>query len=543
MTLIRKPKVVASERETTSTHFPNETEKKPVDSDQGVTNNYEPDTLVDPEDTSSGSTHFNNEEEYSEKSNRMNGGKTVAASKPKAPKHPGAVPLAKEKGPHHPAKTKAGVAENDPTGEADPDFVAGPDADGDFPAGGPDSGVMAAQRIKADSEEETGQEPTTNMPNDEDPTAGYLTVSNELEGEDVGAPLANQVGLEPDAGATEQQPLEVPDGSDQAVVSEFDDDEDLGEVAPEGDENLIDDEAIEEAAGPGPEEMSILDVDGTDDGEGDDVVFATVGTVVRAMKANRIIASMSKKVAVKAGHEDMYLSEQFQDVTYVEMAKHGLRAGLQKMGFALETINVGRAEVLNKRVEAKAAKVTAAVRRQSADSLAAMDQCLAIAAVGVNVGYFKDTQNELRAHLENELDAIGVRGAKKMLAQAFAKHGIAFAKQILTTAAQLSQLSVEARNHHVKALDMVGDEGGDMGDENLFGDQAAPDFQSQFAAPEEGDEFIDDMEAEGPAPETVHAALSRPATRVQREVSARATGYSVTAAAILSGKAPFLYNR
>jgi hypothetical protein len=343
----------------------------------------------------------------------------------------------------------------------------------------------------------------------------------------VSAELDDDVEL-PEGNAP-QQALHVEGDADG--IEEFEDQEPVAEEVPG-------DEEFEEAVGPGEEEMSILDVDGADD-DADDVVFANVGNSVKVIKANRIIASMSKKVAARAGHEDMYLSEQFAQVTEVEMAKHGVRAGLKKMGFVLATVNLATAEVLNKRVEMKAKKLTANARAEAQAQFDVLEQALAIAAVGINKGFFKDHRNELRASLESELEAAGVRGAKKMLANVFASKGIDFAKAILTVAKRVAVMGEETRANFVKALDMVGDELND--DDDLFGNSAAPDFQSQFASDEEqeheADEFADEV-AEEQAPQTVHAALLRPASNLRRDVNPKSTGYSVSAAAILSGKAP-----
>lgn len=542
MAILKKEKVIA--RESTSTHFPNETTEAPRDSDQAALNHQTSNTLIDPEDFDGGSTHFKNEEEYNDKSKRQNASLTNAAQRvaaAKTPKHPGIVPLAKESAKKHPAKTKAGLDENDSTGEDDPDFVQGPDANGDFSAGDPDSGtgLLEADADRgATGEPESGLQDTQHLPNTQDPAAGYLQVGSETDPSGAGL----DCGDNPQSGLETPQPVEAEDmdaDGVQDVVEEFDDQPAADPMADGTD--LIDDEEIEEAAGPAPEDMAILDVDGADD-ESDDVVFANVGTSVKVIKANRIIASMSKKIAVKAGHADVYLGDQFQEVTAVEMSKHGVRAGLQKMGFVLATVNLGKADVLNKRVEAKASKLTAGVRAQHAEALASMDQCLAIASVGITKGYFKGVSNELSAALEDELTAAGVRGAKGMLKRVFATKGVDFAKAILAQATKLSALSEDIRNQHAAALDMVSEQGMDDSSDdsdNLFGDSASPDFQRQLNGSGDDEEFIDDFEGDSHAPETVHAALMRPATRVRHEVSAKAAGYSTDVQAVLAGKLAF----
>lgn len=528
MAIIRKKKVTAAERESTSTHFPNETKKKPEDSDSSVVNNQTPnDLLVDPEDVP-GSTHFTNDEKFSEKTNRIHASKTKKA------------PL------------KAGKTFGDedfPEEEEDQDAEFGEDED-------PDSGVEAGTEEEA-CEDTNGD--TQHTPNGEgsNPADGYLTVGDADE-DDLDEDMEEDEGDEVDAseidpaslgkGDTKQQTMVVEDDDwdpEQASVDEFEDEEDEGDEPEEEIEDEVEASVKRKPTTAASDQMDLVDVDGTDD-LGDDVVFATVGTRLHAIKGNRIVASLGKKYAVKAGHADMYLSDQFQDVLGVEMSKHGLRAGLAKMGFVLAKVDITKNEVINKRVEAKSKQVTAAIRRSTVASNSAMAQCLAIASVGINRSYFKDTKNELRAALQEELEAAGVRGANAMLRRVFASKGVEYAKSIITLASKLSELPEKARNQFVAALDMTADgtedETDDLDDEDdLNGDSASPDFQAEYADAdgEDADEdFDDDFEEEIEAPETVAAALSRPIHR-RSKVSAKAAGYSVSAAAVLSGDAPF----
>ena len=597
MAIIRKQ--VTAARESTSLHFPNESTKAPEDSKFEVENNYIPDTLIDPEDNEGGDTHFSNEKEFNKDTQKIHASPQVDEHKPAGKviqtetEHKGAVPLAPVKGPHHPAKTSAG-ADEFPVAKPDADEAKGPNANQTFKAGGPDSGTgktTAAQRLAAsegeDKDCENGQQATQYMTNFDNPTSGYIETKEEglqagrgdsgsvpkgdtVEANAPGAPelpMGNAPQQEPEIPATASGAPGVP-GVTPAIVIELPqgnapqqdmalpmgglpaapaapaaDDFGAPSPAPGADIGAFDDgaaptvdplaEEIEEPAGPGAEQMSVLDVDGADD-EADDVVFANVGSSVKVIKANRIIASMNKVVAAKNGHEDMYMSEQFATVTEIEMAKHGVRAGLEKMGFVLATVNLGKADVLNKRVEAKAQKLTAGIRAEAEAQFDVLEQALAIAAVGINKGFFKNQTNELRAALDTELSAAGVRGHQKMLASVFATKGIDFAKAILTVAKQVAVMPEETRANFVQALDMVGDEG-------MFGDASSPDFQSQITAGnEESDEFAEDVYENGASPNSVHAALLRPATNIRsrNEVSAKAAGYSASVSSILSGKSP-----
>jgi len=526
-------------RASTSTHFKNETNAPAQDEAGALLNHQSPGTLIDPEDDTGGNTHT--PIEASSKKNKP----AVAAKK----------------------KVKAGKPVN-------AEFPAGSDDDED------DAGRLPSQRPRhndEDDEEEvnadiTGKDDNCtqdvgHIPNDVDPAAGYLT--NASEDEDQFDDLEDPDAIEADF---DDAPAKLSNGSNpQSVLEagdeEWDDGEDEaggdagGDVGGEGtgDEFGADDAAFKNFTGDDVEDdteveaepmgdgddMPIVDIDGMND-DGDDVVFAAYGTRLLALKGTRAIAHMGKKLATKAGYADEYMSDEFQDACAVEMAKAGMRKGLSAMGFAMARVNVSKSDVLNKRVEAKVKTVTAAVRRSAHSSTAKLEQCMAIAAVGINRRHFKDTQNELRAALEQELQSAGVRGASKMVQRVFAQHGVSYAKAIVTLANKLSQMSQAARDSIAEALDMT-DESDLEDQDDLFGDSASPNGQIEESAGDEGADadFADEFDDELDAPDTIQAALVRPARRLQPAAvtASRAGGkgkvqLSAKALAILNGDRP-----
>ena len=516
MAIVRK-KITAAQFPTT--HFPNEEKKAPEYSGFSLENNQDSMLLIDPDEAEGGSTHFLNEEKDTKETRRMNANvKTQAAKRVKADAD----------------------LDTDSFSGTDPD-MSSPEADPDlFTGADPDSGVKAGS---AEGDEQF-------LDNDVDPAEGYLTVGEFDEEEEGDEDEMEEVNAadELEHGFTPQSLLDT-DNDDEGGSTHFKNDEEDTPESRRMNAALDEDDEADEENDWGAEEdgkeysaateddMPVVDIDAMDDKDSEDVVFASIGLRVHAIKANRIIASLGKKQAIKAGHGEHYMSDQFQDVVGVEMAKHGLRAGLKSMGFSLATVNVGRTEVLNKRVEAKVKSVTAAVRRTSQAATSALDQCLAIAAVGINRQYFKDTKNELRAALEDELAAAGVRGASKLVRSVFASHGVTYAKAIVTLATKLQAMPESARNTFAEALDMTSDEGMDD-DQNLYGDSASPDFQAMYTAEAEDDgEFADEFEDEIESPSTVHAALSRPLQKTRTQT--KASSHSLTAKAILNGDAPF----
>jgi hypothetical protein len=549
----KKKRVLAAQKDfpMATTHFPNDETKEAEESGKEVRNQQDAQELLYDYDDEGGNTHSRNDMAVDAKGANKNRVK---------------------------ANADFSIENDEAAGYTSPDAPSEgvDDPNATFTKDSPNSGTLAKVATKAaarlakkvvtkagtktkvkagDDCADQGPQATTHFPNGEpldDHADGYMMVGDltELDDEDA---LGDDLGgdeefedeeeidadaLADDAGQTPQQSLlDVTD--EHEVDGEFED-----FVEPEGEPPAVEDEAVEmedESALANVDEMSIMDVDGTDD-EGDDVAFAALGNSLKVIKANRIVASMGKKLAVKAGHSDVYLGDEFQDACYAEFTKFGLRAGLKKMGFAFAKINVARSDVVNKRVEARTKQVTAALRRTRSSENESLGQCLAIAAVGINRQYFKDTRNELRAALEVELESAGVRQAPRLVRRVFASHGVDYAKAILTLANKLVSMPEETRNAFASALDMTseGEIDDAQEDADLFGEDSSPNFQSEADV---GDGFEDEFEEVDEAPETIQAALTRPATRVKASnyVSAKQTGYSVTAQAILNGtaKLPF----
>lgn len=567
-----KKRVLAAERKgpQSSTHFPNaETFDGETESGYEVRNQLDPqDLLYDPEEEG-GNAHFAND--GTPGSSGVVKSVKASTQKPvkKAPASANVLAGVKSNAAKRILAAEFNVDEDEASGFTQ-DGVDTEGA-GDFGAdefGGP---------VEAGADADEGPQATTHFPNGEDDgaddeaTMGYLTIGDltemgpdsdavsippgggglDEEGGDeefVGADFEDEDEIDPaeledDAGQNPQQSLlDVTD--EHEVDAEFDD-----FAEPQGEPNEVEDEALglDNMEMANVDDMNLMDVDGADD-SAENMTTAAMGTVLHVIKANRIVASMTKKMAIKAGHGDHYLGDEFHEATMAECSTYGVRAGLKSMGFALAKVNVGRSDVLNKRVESRTKQVTASIKRSNAASNEALGQCLAIAAVGINRQYFKDTRNELRAALEVELGSAGVRNASKLVRRVFASHGVDYAKAILTLANRLVGMPEETRNAFASALDMTseGDFDADSGIE-APGDEMEGDFQAE-AGDEFGetdgmdDGFVDEFEDEEAAPETIHAALAQGAwrpTRQQSRVSASQAGYSVTAQAILNGTAKF----
>lgn len=487
-----KRKVSAS----TSTHKGNEVDLLEDESGDAVDNNMSVDTLIDPEDFTGGRTHYSN----SDASHPTFASKKKKVKAADSSCDDGGTPL-------NPGTNNVGTIDN----LTDPDqgYIGATDMDDVDPDEDDDVDFGAADPDASDPEDDEDQ--FTGM----DPDDGTTTAS--------GSDLQNNMGV---------SPLEASDDEDDDwdAAPTGDDDEDLEDDLAEEDEEsgnggvAIEDVADEPEEASSDEDVSILDVDETPDADVEDVAFATAGTRLLAIKANRIIASMTGRMAISAGRNDVYLTDQFQEVTAMQLKAMGLRKGLKSMGFALAKVSMAKQSVLKAQVQKEVHKTTAAVRKVNAEKEKAFEQSLAIASVGINRNMFKHAENPLKAHLEGEFRRLNIRGAGRILAHAFAEHGPAYAKSVIELAKKISAMPEEVRDSYVDALDM---------------DTGVVDTPDEDVIPigaEAEDEFDDDVDQDFGGG-TVEAALARPGTRIQ--VSAAASGkYSVTANEILNGKRP-----
>jgi hypothetical protein len=333
----------------------------------------------------------------------------------------------------------------------------------DMTGGSTHSMTASKKRVKADAD--CIQQNVGTLPNDSEPAKGYLENASEEDFEvDDDEMDEDEVAAGLDPALTNNNsstPLEADaeDADWDAPISNAEDDIEEGEGAIADDAQVEVEEPEEMASG--DEEMSLMDIDEVPD-EDTNVAFATLGTRVMVIRANRIIATMTAKTAASLGRDDVYLTDQFQEVTAMEIGKQGLRKGLRSMGFIEAKVNVAKRKAVNARVALLVTKQTAAVRKVAQVNAAAMEQAMAIAAVGINRKFFQGAKNELRDALEAAMVQAGVRNAGRILTTAFAEAGPAYAKQICELATKLSMMPKETRAGFVAALDMTS---GDMEDD------------------------------------------------------------------------------
>lgn len=254
----------------------------------------------------------------------------------------------------------------------------------------------------------------------------------------------------------------------------------------------------------GDDGIDVVDIDSMPDDDVEAVDFVeTPDETVLAIKANRVIATLTKKMALAAGVDKVYKQPQFEAAARLEMQKHGLRAGLKNAGFKLSSFKIKANRALTLKVQAATKQMAESAAKYKEEQHKAMIQATAIACLGLNRGIFKGYKNELRASLVKNLKQAGLVNAERVVQAAFAEKGVDYLKTVLALASKVQAMPEEVRDGFVEQLDMTEEpevttadsDSETFGDPSLLGDD---------------EDNIDVTVTEEPIPDTVTAAVSKP---------------------------------
>ena len=260
------------------------------------------------------------------------------------------------------------------------------------------------------------------------------------------------------------------------------------QVAPETLQNAQEPAVLED------ESIDIVDADNMDDQAIEDIEFVVSGTSLHAIKANRIIATLTKRNAIKAKVADTYTTDNFCDAVQFECGKVGLRAGLKSCGFTLASIKVKGNTAFTNKVEAKTKEIKASYEAEKKKSLESWKQCLALACEGINRNAFKGYKNPVRTELAASLNAAGITNANKVIRSVFASKGSELMQQIVALATKLQAQPEEVRDNLAEQLDMT----------------VEPELEADMDSDFLGDEVIESAEEEEDYVPSLEASLLNP---------------------------------
>lgn len=268
------------------------------------------------------------------------------------------------------------------------------------------------------------------------------------------------------------------------------------------------------------------------------VAFVMNAGTLCVLKDTTVIASMSKAASVKAKVSDVYGQAAYHHLLREEAKKHGLMAALVANGFRTERLDLSASKVVAKTIKLEASNIEKRLTKIQAAKQEALNQSIAIAAVGVSRNFFNKVENPLRSALERELIQAGMKNPQRMLQRVFAAHGQGYIQNTLSLANKLSAMSEEVRDNYADALDMVNDTPEDsvMARRGITANDETPEIDDE----DDGFEFDSDT----PSDESglTAALLRRPtkvaASQVRSGGSETQTSASAITAKVLRGELP-----
>lgn len=190
---------------------------------------------------------------------------------------------------------------------------------------------------------------------------------------------------------------------------------------------------------------------------------------------------VAKLHASKAGdNEDIFQEAKFMKALTASYSTNGLEATLKDFNFDIAKVKVSRSKSLSAAIDKAEKEATAKVKSELADTKAVLNQCLCIAAAGLNKGHFKEHSHEIKAKMFEELNALGVRNASAVIDRVFASTSDAYNTTLISLAFDLMSRPEDVRNHIANAI----------GESNY----ATADVD-EFETAEDDEDTVDEVEA------------------------------------------------
>ncbi len=169
------------------------------------------------------------------------------------------------------------------------------------------------------------------------------------------------------------------------------------------------------------------------------------------------VAVLTKANITNVEHASSFHSESFTRAIKHVIKKNGVIAGLATFNFDVTKVKLPVSQVIETRVQEQVTASTESLTAKIKDVAEDFQQCLQLAAVGLNKNYWKGKQNVLKASLIDNLKALNVRNAEKLIASCFAQHSNESTKTLLEVANSLMAKTVEARNELAEAFGEIND--------------------------------------------------------------------------------------
>ena len=152
-------------------------------------------------------------------------------------------------------------------------------------------------------------------------------------------------------------------------------------------------------------------------------------------------------------HRDVFGHPSFMRSLANSAEANGTTVTLKDFDFSIPEVQVTEETVqAMSQLESTLAKVEAKALATANESIR---QCISIAAVGLNKGFWKDKPHVLKAHLYEEMRAAGVRNPSSLIDRVFAKYSDDHHRTLFEIAFDLAEKTPDTRNSLAEAVGTV----------------------------------------------------------------------------------------
>jgi len=152
------------------------------------------------------------------------------------------------------------------------------------------------------------------------------------------------------------------------------------------------------------------------------------------------------KQADAGDNEDLFQEQAFLKSIRQSMATAGLDKTLDDFGFTKTQVALSGSHLRKFKISEAVTAEREIIRKEMADSQAVLQQCLQIAAAGLNKGFFKDRVHVLKAKLYESLVEAGMKSPNVVIDQVFSAHSDEYNTTLLALATELLGKSEDVRN-------------------------------------------------------------------------------------------------
>ena len=233
---------------------------------------------------------------------------------------------------------------------------------------------------------------------------------------------------------------------------------------------------------------------------------AMVGESMYAMLQGVHVATLARETAGE--NADVIHTAAFARAVKQSVQTAGFKPTMKHFGFKPVMLKFPQDKVNAAVVEQRVKETAGKYNERAAEIREDFEQCVALAASGLNRNFFAKRQNALKKGFQSALAAAGVRSAERLVAGVFDRYGDEYHRELFAVASDLMGKSVEVRNELAGAIQQV-----------------SPAAQVASEQEQQGED-----EQQGQDPDTLEARLAEPV----RPAMAAQPGKAATLASVSS---------